>query len=116
MAQLEVGAARREGGPPADGPKKSLGVAACTAIVAGNMVGSGFYLSPVAVAPYGNLAILAWIVMGAGAICLGLTFAKLASLAPGTGGPYAYTRMAYGDFAGYIKYIACCILPTEWVT
>lgn len=102
MGQLEVGAARREGGPPADGRKKSLGVAACTAIVAGNMVGSGFYLSPVAVAPYGNLAILAWIVMGAGAICLGLTFAKLASLAPGTGGPYAYTRMAYGDFAGFL--------------
>jgi amino acid transporter len=81
---------------------KSLGVAACTAIVVGNMVGSGFYLSPAAVAPYGNLAILAWAVMGGGAICLGLTFAKLARLAPATGGPYAYTRMAYGDFAGFL--------------
>ncbi len=81
---------------------KSLGVAACTAIVVGNMVGSGFYLSPTAVAPYGNLAILAWIVMGAGAICLGLTFAKLARLAPAAGGPYAYTRMAYGDFMGFL--------------
>ena len=57
---------------------KSLGTAACTAIVVGNMVGSGFYLSPTAVAPYGNLAIVAWIVMGIGAMCLGLTFAKLA--------------------------------------
>src|SRR5262245_27540910 len=84
------------------GPGKSLGTAACTAIVVGNMVGSGFYLSPAAVAPYGNLAILTWIVMGAGAVCLGLTFAKLASLAPATGGPYAYTRMAYGDFAGFL--------------
>ena len=81
---------------------KSLGTAACTAIVVGNMVGSGFYLSPAAVAPFGNLAIIAWIVMGAGAICLGLTFAKLARLAPATGGPYAYTRMAYGDFAGFL--------------
>jgi APA family basic amino acid/polyamine antiporter len=81
---------------------KSLGVSACTAIVIGNMVGSGFYLSPAALAPYSNLAILAWIVMGVGAICLGLTFAKLARLAPATGGPYAYTRMAYGDFAGFI--------------
>jgi basic amino acid/polyamine antiporter, APA family len=81
---------------------KSLGLAACTAIVVGNMVGSGFYLSPAAVAPYGNLAILAWAVMGAGAICLGLTFAKLARLAPATGGPYAYTRMAYGDFVGFL--------------
>ena len=81
---------------------KSLGVAACTAIVVGNMVGSGFYLSPAALAPYGVLAILAWIVMGGGAICLGLTFARLARLAPVTGGPYAYTRMAYGDFAGFL--------------
>jgi amino acid transporter len=86
---------------PAKGVK-SLGTAACVAIVIGNMVGSGFYLSPTAVAPYGNLAILAWIVMGCGAICLGLTFAKLARLAPATGGPYAYTRIAYGDFAGFL--------------
>lgn len=84
------------------GEGKSLGVAACTAIVVGNMVGSGFYLSPAAVAPYGNLAIIAWIVMGAGAICLGLTFAKLARIAPAAGGPYAYTRMAYGDFTGFL--------------
>ena len=59
---------------------KSLGLAACTAIVIGNMVGSGFYLSPAATARYGTLAILAWVVMGAGAICVGLTFAKLARL------------------------------------
>ncbi|WP_419697138.1 amino acid permease [Mesorhizobium muleiense] len=77
-------------------------MAACTAIVVGNMVGSGFYLSPAALAPYGNLAIVIWIVMGAGAICLGLTFAKLARLAPATGGPYAYTRLAYGDFPGFL--------------
>ncbi|HXV81009.1 MAG TPA: amino acid permease [Candidatus Binatia bacterium] len=88
-----------ENGAPA---KASLGIAACTAIVVGNMVGSGFYLSPAAVAPFGNLAIIAWIVMGAGAVCLGLTFAKLARLAPATGGPYAYTRIAYGDFAGFL--------------
>lgn len=87
---------------PAQNTTKSLGLAACTAVVVGNMVGSGFYLSPAAVAPYGLLAILAWIVMGIGAICLGLTFARLARMAPATGGPYAYTRMAYGDFAGFM--------------
>ena len=81
---------------------KSLGLVACTAVVVGNTVGSGFYLSPSAVAPYGLLAIAMWIVMGAGAICLGLTFARLARIAPATGGPYAYTRMAYGDFAGFL--------------
>jgi APA family basic amino acid/polyamine antiporter len=76
------------------GAGKTLGIAACTAIVVGNMVGSGFYLSPAMVAPYGTFAIVIWIVMGAGAICLGLTFAKLARLVPATGGPYAYTRIA----------------------
>ena len=81
---------------------KTLGLAACTAVVVGNMVGSGFYLSPSAVAPYGALAIVMWIVMGGGAICLGITFARLARIAPATGGPYAYTRMAYGDFAGFL--------------
>ena len=87
---------------PPDARRPSLGLAACTAIVIGNMVGSGFYLSPAAVAPYGVLAIVFWIVMGAGAMCLGLTFARLARRMPATGGPYAYTRAAYGDFAGFI--------------
>src|SRR6266576_3183057 len=87
---------------PQPSVRASLGLAACTAIVVGNMVGSGFYLSPSAVAPYGMLAILSWIVMGVGAICLGLTFARLARMAPATGGPYAYTRLGYGDFAGFL--------------
>src|SRR6476659_4096046 len=87
---------------PSTAPGKSLGVAACTAVVVGNMVGSGFYLSPAAVPPYGGLAIVSWIAMGIGAICLGLTFARLARIRPATGGPYAYTRIAYGDFAGFL--------------
>src|SRR5262245_64880840 len=66
------------------------------------MVGSGFYLSPAAVAPYGLLAAVAWAVMGAGAICLGLSFARLARLVPGSGGPYVYTRAAYGNFPGFL--------------
>lgn len=82
--------------------KKALGLAACTALIIGNMVGSGFYLSPTALAPYGVLAIVSWIVMGFGAVCLGLVFARLAHLSPATGGPYAFTRAAYGDFAGFL--------------
>lgn len=101
---LESGSSGAGSRSPGDGvgAGKSLGIAACTAIVVGNMVGSGFYLSPAAVAPYGNLAILVWIVMGAGAICLGLTFARLARMVPAVGGPYAYTRLAYGDFPGFL--------------
>ncbi len=95
---LEQASAEQRGGSSAP---ETIGIAACTALVVGNMVGSGFYLSPSALAIYGQVAILGWIVMGFGAACLGLVFARLARMDPATGGPYAYTRMAYGDYAGF---------------
>ncbi len=85
------------------GTGKSLGVGACTAIVVGNMVGSGFYLSPAAIAPYGNLAILALDRHGRRRdLPRARPLQSLLGLAPAAGGPYAYTRMAYGDFAGFL--------------
>ncbi|NJO72604.1 MAG: amino acid permease [Leptolyngbyaceae cyanobacterium RM1_406_9] len=36
-----------------------------------------------------------------GAICLALVFAKLSAWVPKAGGPYAYTRLGFGDFAGF---------------
>ena len=84
---------------------QSLGLAACTAIVVGNMVGSGFYLSPAGGgASTGSLAIVfAWIVMGAGAMCLGLTFAPpRAALARDWRRGTPIPGLAYGDFAGFL--------------
>jgi APA family basic amino acid/polyamine antiporter len=83
------------------GERKALGLAACTALVVGNMVGSGFFLAPAALAPYGSMALVGWVVMAVGAICLGLVFARLAHIMPATGGPYAYTRLGFGHFAGF---------------
>ncbi len=81
---------------------RSLGLASCTALVIGNMIGSGFFIAPAALARYGSTALIGWAVMAVGAVCLGLVFARLARIAPATGGPYAYTRMAFGRFAGFI--------------
>ncbi|WP_170402211.1 amino acid permease [Ruegeria arenilitoris] len=81
---------------------KSLGVWTCTALVVGNVVGSGFFLAPAALAPYGSVAVIGWIVMSVGALCLGLVFARLSRIAPETGGPYAYARLGFGDFAGFL--------------
>ncbi|HXK22132.1 MAG TPA: amino acid permease [Myxococcota bacterium] len=86
---------------PASAPK-SLGLASCTALVIGNMVGSGFFVAPAALARYGTTALIGWLVMAFGAICLGVVFARLARIAPATGGPYAYTRMGFGRFAGFL--------------
>jgi basic amino acid/polyamine antiporter, APA family len=81
---------------------KSLGLATCTALVIGNMVGSGFFIAPAALARFGGTALVGWAVMAVGAVCLGMVFARLARIAPATGGPYAYTRMGFGRFAGFL--------------
>lgn len=82
--------------------KPSLGLWACTALVVGNVVGSGFFLSPAALAPYGTVALIGWVLMAAAAMCLGLVFARLSRIAPEAGGPYAYTRLGFGEFAGFL--------------
>ncbi|MEM7226271.1 MAG: amino acid permease [Pseudomonadota bacterium] len=88
-------------GAPSDA-ERTLGVWTCTALVVGNVVGSGFFLAPAALAPYGTVAVIAWIVLAGGALCLGLVFARLSRILPDTGGPYAYTRKGFGDFAGFL--------------
>ena len=38
----------------------------------------------------------------AGSVLLALVFARLSRLHPAAGGPYAYTRQAFGDLAGFL--------------
>lgn len=80
---------------------KKLGLVAATSLVIGNMIGSGVFLLPSSLAPYGLLSLAGWIVTTAGAVLLALVFAKLAQIVVGAGGPYAYTRAAFGDFMGF---------------
>lgn len=68
----------------------------------GNMIGSGVFLLPASLAPFGGSSLLGWLVSAGGAILLALVFARLAHFNPLSGGPYAYTRQAYGDLAGFL--------------
>jgi APA family basic amino acid/polyamine antiporter len=79
-----------------------LGFWAAVSIVTGNMVGSGVFLLPASLAPYGGLSLVGWIVSAAGAIALALVFARLARQLPAAGGLYAYTRNAFGDVPGFL--------------
>ena len=81
--------------------KRSLGLSMATALVIGNMVGSGVFGLPSALASVGPISLLAWVITGAGAILLALVFANLGRAYPQTGGPYVYARRAFGDFAGF---------------
>ncbi|MFC1529671.1 amino acid permease [Gemmatimonadota bacterium] len=82
--------------------RRSLGFWMCTALVVGNMIGSGVFLLPASLAPFGGISIIGWLVTAAGAMMLALVFARLSRLVPKAGGPYAYTRYGFGDFAGFL--------------
>lgn len=73
-----------------------------TALVVGNMIGSGVFLLPASLGPYGGVSIAAWLFTAAGALLLALTFARLARALPRTGGPYAYARAGFGDVAAFV--------------
>lgn len=84
--------------------KRELGLGAATAIVVGNMIGSGIFTSPQTLALVGNptTTILAWIITGIGSILLALSFANLGALYPNTGGPIVYTNQAFGPFMAFL--------------
>jgi basic amino acid/polyamine antiporter, APA family len=83
-------------------PRRSLGLAATTSLVIGNMVGSGIFLLPASLAAYGVYSLWGWIVSTAGALLLARVFSRLARRAPLAGGPYAYPLEVFGDFAGFL--------------
>ncbi len=81
-------------------PRK-LGTGMATALVIGNMIGSGVFLLPASLAAFGGISIVAWLFTAAGAFLLAMVFARLGRAYPKTGGPYAYSRRAFGDFVGF---------------
>lgn len=86
-------------GEPRERP--GLGVWMASALVAGNMIGSGVFLLPASLAPFGGIGLLGWGFTAAGAVLLALVFARLGRFVPRIGGPYAYARMGFGDFVGF---------------
>ncbi|MBI1684041.1 APC family permease [Caulobacter hibisci] len=92
---------------------KALGFWMCCALVVGNMIGSGVFMLPASLAPYGWNGVLGWIVTIAGGLCLAFVFARLAAALPREGGPYAYTQEAFGPTAGFI--VAWAYWISLWV-
>ncbi|ETO39496.1 amino acid permease [Thermoanaerobacterium aotearoense] len=85
--------------------KKDIGLFIATALVTGNMMGSGIFMLPATLASKSGpgATILAWLVTGIGSILLALSFANLGSRIPKAGGPYEYSKLAFGDFIGFIN-------------
>lgn len=69
---------------------KKIGLFAASALVAGNMMGSGIALLPANLAKIGSIAVIGWIIAGIGALALAYVYAKLGTDNPQAGGPVAY--------------------------
>jgi len=79
-------------------------------IAVGCAVGSGIFMMPTMLAPYGMLGFGGWLIAGSGSILVALTMAKLVKRIPKTGGPYVYVNEGLGKFSGFI------IAWTYWIS
>lgn len=106
------------------GQKPSLGFWRSWAMVVGSMIGSGIFMIPALLAPYGGMGLIGWLVSSAGAIVIALTLGNLARRIPAVGGTYAYSRAGFGDFAGFLVawtywisvWIACAAIAVAFVS
>lgn len=78
-----------------------MGFGAVLAIVFGSQMGSGIFVLPATLQPFGFWGIFSWCFAGLGAILLASVFAELCSKFPKTGGPHAYVRQAFGDIPAF---------------
>ncbi|OUC93966.1 amino acid permease [Streptosporangium minutum] len=90
-----------------------LGLPAATALVVGNIVGTGVFLLPASLAAYGTVSILAMGLVSIGAIALAVVFGRLGARVPAGGGPYAYAKDAFGEFPGFWN--AWSFWLTAWI-
>jgi APA family basic amino acid/polyamine antiporter len=66
------------------------------------MIGAGIFLLPASLAVYGGIGIFGWLLTSVGALLLAFMFSHLSRMVPHAGGPYIYTRQAFGDFTGFL--------------
>ncbi len=82
--------------------RRALGRWDLTAIGINQVIGGAIFLMPADVArQVGNWAPLALLVIGLASLCVALCFAEVGSRFEGTGGPYLYTRAAFGRFVAF---------------
>ena len=81
---------------------RSLGFWRTWAMAVGTMIGSGIFMMPAVLAPFGGLGLAAWLISGGAAMIFALTFAGLARRVQKPGGCYAYSHEGLGDFGGFL--------------
>ena len=98
---------------------RQLGLASVTALVIGEVIGVGIFLTPASMArslgsPFWLLVV--WLIMGAMALCGALCYGELAARFPEAGGGYVYLRRAYGPAVGFLYGWKCLLVMDPGIT
>ena len=91
--------------------EKKIGFWRGWSIAVGCAIGSGVFMMPTLLAPYGMLGMAGWLIAGGGTLLVALSLSRLVRRVPKIGGPYAYVHEGLGHFAGFLiawtYWIAC---------
>lgn len=79
---------------------RMLGKWMSAAMVVGTMVGSGIYLLPTTLAPFGLNLVFAFLLTGLGTMCLAFALARMAAQIPG--GPFVYIDRSFGERTAFV--------------
>ncbi len=88
-------------GTPARDAGRNFGLTTAIALIMGSIIGVGIFNLPTSLASYGPITLVSMGLTTIGAIALALLFAALSRRLPADGGPYAYSRVAFGNPLGF---------------
>src|SRR5438876_7598356 len=99
--------------------RRQLGLLAITALVVGEVVAIGIFLTPAGMArslgsPFWLLIV--WLLMGVMALSGALCYGELAARAPDAGGGYVYLREAYGAGVAFLYGWKCLLVMDPGIT
>jgi len=82
-------------------PASGMGLTVATALIMGSIIGVGIFNLPTSLGAYGPISLVSMGLTTVGAVALALLFAALSRRVPAGGGPYAYSRVAFGNPLGF---------------
>jgi basic amino acid/polyamine antiporter, APA family len=97
------GAVQTAGGEAAAAQQRGFGLPVAVALIMGSIIGVGIFNLPTSLATIGPITLVSMGLTTVGAIALALMFAALSRRLPADGGPYAYSRAAFGNVVGFFN-------------
>ncbi len=80
---------------------RGFGLTTAMALIMGSIIGVGVFNLPTSLAPDGPITLVSMGLTTVGALALAVLFAALSRRLPADGGPYAYSRAAFGNPLGF---------------